>query len=238
MKCAQTHYAKWTLVLFVFSSAYSLATTVLPTESAMCFTSALPCATSAGTAQLPEVNGIQGVKLFTGGPETLHLNVPDILPPTWGGFLVLKVVGDLSGSIPLGTVIPVSGAFTISGAPITDWFVAASLTPGPPNQPGPSCGQAFFSGAASGDVRFSGAITTFAGDPVWTNCPAGPAYLYLEFDVHGGQNFNDTVQIESASINFGSTDAPEPGTATMTALTGAALIALRRRMRPSPSPHW
>src|SRR6185437_7888889 len=105
--------ARVILQLAAAVSAHATIVTTLPTGGLACLVDGVnQCANgSFGDAQLPTVNGIQGVKFFTNGPV-------DIFTTSGSMSLTLESSGTM-GSIAGNTVIPFYYDFTLSGTGTT-----------------------------------------------------------------------------------------------------------------------
>ena len=218
----------------------SRAATILPSDSAQCYTSSntFSCSVSAGLAQLPVSNGIQGVKLFTSGPESITL-LPyyggSQSPLFWFGDFYLNGYGSLNQSIPLGTAIPVSATFAIgstAGSVVPGWTATMVLESGTSNNQQGTCGAVSISGSGTGTTVYSGVMTTYGGGLAVANgCPAGPAFVYFHLSFNGASTSGSvvTVNVPSNSIDFGAAPVPEPSTAWMLGALICSLFAARRR---------
>lgn len=202
------------------------AAMILPTGNVECF----DCNPALiGVQQLPTVNNIAGIKIFTLSPITI---TPEDFDGEMSALLDISTLGNISDIPPVsGLQIPFSYSMTLSTtgtAQIVDWLLTAGIGAENDDEDG-ILGLFFAAGEGGGAISGSGMIT-FIGTEGFT-AGFGGVLLSLEVNVIG----NGNVILDSPhSFNVGAATpnaVPEPATVGSGAAGLLLLLAARRRRR-------
>jgi len=208
------------------AAAFSTATFV-------CEVDGDPCAGGGVIQQLPEVNGLAGVKMYLNQPQVLSACDSNGCGEERESRVDLNVEGGrFSGNLPQGTLIPISWDFTLTpnsdDVELRQWVVEMRIS----NEQGTNV-IVQRAGSNFGRITGSANLTSFG----FTDGQILNVRSRVELIWRGFQGNTLTVDIPASSMNFGavpaSTDIPEPGSLGLVVGGLAVAAGMRRAGRRS-----
>jgi hypothetical protein len=206
------------------AAAFSTATFV-------CEVDGDPCAGGGTIQQLPEVNGLAGVKMYLNQPQVIAACDANGCGEEKESRVDLNVEGGrFSGTLPQGTLIPISWDFTLTpnsgDVELRQWVLEMRIST---EQGINTIIQR--SGTNFGQITGSANLTSFG----FTDGQILNVRSRVEIVWRGFENDTMTVGIPASSMNFGavptSTDIPEPGSLALLLGGLGVLLGMRRACR-------